>query len=235
MNEIPLGNIDNLRFKIDQPMTLDFDIEYRSLNLMTGLNGSGKSLMNKACWAFGTIMSILHANPPSINEAAQYVMDKTFEQQNFNGEMEAKYPNGNLKMVLCNGKVTSVEYYVDPKVKVCTPPLYMSTNIRTFQQIDQYLKVEKMLSNKEDLLNLYRLYDVVFVELLKNKLSSGLKANDEFKKAILEQFKLTYDFDTFAIENDSVVFIDKDGKRTNLSTLSAGEQSLVNMTLVSNW
>jgi hypothetical protein len=83
------------------------------------------------------------------------------------------------------------------------------------------------------MLDFYRLYDVVYIETLKQKLANGLKPTKEFKDAMANEFSMKYDFDTFAIENEGVVFIDKDGKRTNLSTLSAGEQSLINMNLAS--
>ncbi len=228
-----LGHLKHLKLKIDKPMALDFDLEYNKLSMFTGHNGSGKSLIMKLTWSFGTIMSILHHNPPSANEMAQYVMDKTFEQQNFNGEIEASFPNGSLKMSMDNGKVSRVEYYIDPEVKVITPSLYMSTNTRTFTQINQYLKIEKKFTSEEELLGIYRLYDMIYVNVLKAKLENGLKATKNFKDAMEKDFSMKYDFDTFAIENDAVVFIDKDGKRTDLSTLSAGEQSVINMNLAS--
>jgi len=226
-----LGQLKNLKLNIDKPMTLNFDMEYNKLTLLTGLNGSGKSLIMKLNWAFETIMSILIHNPPSADETVQYIMDSTFEQQDFNGEIEAFFPKGSLKAQFDNGKVKRVEYFVDPAVKIITPSLYMSTNTRTFTQINQFLKVEKLIKTEEEILSMYRLYDVVFVNVLKQKLGNGLKPTKNFKDSMANEFSMKYDFDTFAIENESVVFIDKDGKRTDLSTLSAGEQSLINMNL----
>jgi hypothetical protein len=231
--EKSLGQIKNMRFDIDKPMALKFDIEYNKLTLFTGLNGTGKSLIMKLNWVFGTVMSLLIHHPPSANETAQYIMDKTFEDQNFNGEMEAFYPNGSLKMFMENGKVMRVEYFIDPCVKVITPSLYMSTNTRTFTQINQYLKVEKHLPTKEEISNIYRLYDIVYIETLKMKLENGLKATQAFKDSMSNDFSMKYDFDTFALENEAVIFIDKDGNKRDLSTLSAGEQSLINMSLAS--
>lgn len=231
--EEELGHMQNIKFDIDKPMPLKFDIEFKTLTLFTGVNGAGKSLIMKLKWVFETIMSILVHNPPSATETVQYIMDKTFENQDFNGEIEAFFPKGSLKVSFDNGKVKHAEYFIDPAVKIITPSLYMSTNTRTFTQINQYLKVEKLIKNEEEILGLYRLYDVVFVNSMKKKLENGLKATKDFKDTMSSEFNMKYDFDTFAIENESVVFIDKNGKRINLSTLSAGEQSLINMNLAS--
>lgn len=231
--EQELGSMENIRMKIDKPMAMDFTIEYRKLNLFTGLNGSGKSLIMKMSWACETIMSILLSKAPSTDEAVQYVLDNCFDDQNFNGEIEATFPKGMLKLILDNGKIKSVEHFIDPSVTICNPSVFMSTNTRTFTQINQFLKIEKTSSDPENILQFFKLYDVIFVNILKHKLANGYKPTEEFKKTIKEEFKIEHDFDTFAIENDAVVWIDKDGKRSNLSTLSAGDQSLINMTLAS--
>jgi len=231
-NEV-LGHLQNLKMDIDKPIQMKFEIEYKNLNLLTGLNGSGKSLIMKLGWSFETILSILITNPPSANEAAQYILDKTFENQDFNGNIEATFKKGTLKLCMDNGKVSRAEFFIDPAVKVISPSIYMSTNTRTFIQINQFLKVEKLIKTEEELLSLYRLYDVIFVNVMKGKLKNGLKATQQFKESMSKNFDMKYDFDTFAIENDSVIFIDTNGKKTELSTLSAGEQSLINMNLAS--
>jgi hypothetical protein len=229
-----LGGLDRIKIKVDKPINIDFDIEYQKLSLFTGLNGSGKSLIMKLSWAFSTIMAILHAEPHHLaSDITQYVMDNTFEDQDFNGEIDATFRKGTLKMSIENGKIVRAEYYIDPAVKTCPSVTFMSKNTRTISQINQYLKLEKQLPTKDDLLEFYKLYDVAYVEQLKVRLEGGLKPTKEFKETLSKEFNIEHDFDTLAIENDVIVSIDKDGKRTNLSTFSDGDQSLITMTLAS--
>lgn len=107
----------------------------------------------------------------------------------------------------------------------------MEETLRTFSQIDQYLKVESMVKTVEGMLELYKLYDVAFMTRMKQKLEGGLKVSEEIKDTLKNNFELNVDLETIAIENNSVVYTDSKGKTSSLAMLSNGEQSLINMVL----
>lgn len=231
-----LGNIMKLSIHIDQPMKIDFDMEFQKLCLLVGLNGSGKSMMLKLHWALETIaVSVIHAKKAEqaldTKEVAQYVMDNTFSDQNFNGSITAYFTNGTLEIVLDKGKIIRASHEIDPEVKDAGVPIFMSANLRKFSEIDKYLKLEKMIG-VEKMTEMYRLYDVVFIQKMKAKLANGYKAPKSFKDGMLKFDGMEkHEFESFCIENDSVKFVDKSGIKRSLSSLSDGEQSLVNMVL----
>lgn len=234
-----LGNLGKLRIDIDQPMEMNFDTEFNKIVLLVGMNGSGKSMMLKLHWALGTIMAyVLGAKKAGVTvdtkAVTQYIMDGTFSDQNFNGLIVAYFEKGTLEIRIENGKVTQAGYELSAGVEEAATPVFMSGTLRKFSEIDQYLKTEKIVT-REKMPEMYRLYDIVFVERLKSMLAGGYKAPETFKKSMLSFDGMDrYDFDTFSIENETVYFADKEGKKRALSSLSAGEQSLVNMILANS-
>lgn len=231
-----LGHIKNVQCDITSPMTAKWDIALRELNILTGLNGSGKSLILKLNWVFGTIASTLVLNKEAmltseIEQMAQFVLDKTFDSQDFHGTIGATFEKASIKIVLDKGQVTSLEYVTDCLIDKASPPVFMSTTLRTFSQIDQYLKVEAMVKTMEGMLELYKLYDVAFIARMKQRLEGGLKVSEEVKDTLKNNFDLKIDLETIGIENNSVVYTDSKGKISNLAMLSNGEQSLINMVL----
>lgn len=231
-----LGALMKLSIHIDQPMKMNFDMEFQKLCLLVGMNGSGKSMMLKLHWALETtIVSVIQARkagqPIETKEVAQYVMDNTFSDQNFNGSIIAYFINGTLEIALDKGKVVHAGHNIDSEVKDAGVPIFMSANLRKFSEIDKYLKMEKLVGI-EKMTELYRLYDVVFVQQLKAKLTNGYKTPKSFKDSMLKFDGMEkHEFESFFIEDDSVKFVDKSGNKKSISSLSDGEQSLVNMVL----
>ena len=239
--EKPIGNIRSMTFKLeDPPLNID-EMELREIMILVGSNGSGKSLVLKFNWALAMIThSTIGARkmgaPITVNETAQFVLDNTFVDQNFTGKVECFFENGTTSVELKDGKVTSAGVDLDPGVNSCPTPIFMSTDLRTFEQIKQFLKMEKMAGgDKEKMLESYRLYDITYIESLKMKLSGGLTLPSAFRD-IMKNYELDkYDFREFFIEDETVKFKNGEGKARDLATLSKGEQSLVNMFLVNNW
>ena len=168
-------------------MKMDFDMEYQAIALLVGMNGSGKSLILKINWVVSTIMATLingkkmgHRLDPK--ETAQYVMDGTFSNQNFHGDITAYFENGTLEMSIDDGIVTMAGYDAGGVEEVPTP-IFMSTQTRTFDQIDMYLQMEKNLT-REQLLDSYPLYDMVFIERMKVFFDGGMKASPLFKETV---------------------------------------------------
>lgn len=236
-----MGHVKAMTIKLKEPA---FDIDNMAFNaiaLFVGQNGSGKSLVLKFNWATAMIAhTVINARqmgvPIDVQGISQYIMDNTFQNQNFTGLIAAHYENGTIELELEEGKLKRAACDYDPWVESAMTPVFMSTDMRTFDQIKQYFKMEKLLGSKEKILEAYRLYDVTYVEMLKVKLSKGLKATDAFKRAVLGFDGMEkYKFEEFFLKDESIWYKDDEGKEREMTTLSKGEQSLVNMVLANTW
>lgn len=228
-----LGHIKSMKIKTDLPVKMDMDMEYNKIMLFCGTNGTGKSLVMKYNWALGTIASIMtntHPMSPPLSKVAQEILDGTLEDQNINGELISRFENGTLKLTLENGKVQTSEFERGEGITTAPTPTFMSKVTRTFSQIHQYLQLEKELG-MERMLKTYRLYDVLYIAKMKARLSEGLEASPELKNA-LDGFDMAkHDIQKFILDNETVFFLNTAGERKSMSTLSDGEQSIVNMCL----
>ena len=232
-----LGHIGHMKIKTDQPVKMDFDMEYNQLVLICGTNGSGKSLVMKYNWALSTIASVMTnaaAMSPPLDKVAQEIFDGTLEDQNINGKLSADFGNAKLELTFENGKVKSSKFHRDDdEVGIAPTPVFMSTVTRTFSQIQQYLQLEKAVG-QEKMLKTYRLYDVVFVEKMKAALSKKIKLSENIKTALDNMDMGKHDIQELTLEDETFFFFNKAGKKTNVSTLSNGEQSILNMILASS-
>ncbi len=228
-----LGHIRSMKIKTDQPVKMDIDMEYNQLLLFCGTNGSGKSLVMKYNWAMATIASIMtnmaQMSPP-LTKIAQDILDGTLEDQNINGELTAVFERGTLKLTLDHGKVVDGSYSPEDDVTRAAVPVFMSKVTRTFSQIQQYLKLEKEVG-QEKMSKMYRIYDILYIEKLKHHLTTGFKLPENIKTA-LDGFDMAkHDIQELILENENVYFLNKIGEKKSLSTLSDGEQSLINMSI----
>lgn len=233
-----IGHVRTMTIKLDSP-PFDIDkMEFRALSLFVGQNGSGKSLVLKLNWMINAVaMTITGAKrmgvPFDSKALAQFTVDNTFVDCEFTGIVGAEWDNGVMEIILNAGKVEEVIMVIDDDVTV-PPPVFMSTDMRTFDQINQYLKFRKMLGgDQQKLLEMYRLYDFMYVESLIPRMKKGIKVGKQLK-ATFERFEPMgdYKFRSFHItddEDEMVYATYKDEKVRSLATLSKGEQSLINM------
>lgn len=242
--EKPLGQLKSMTIKIDSPIPLTIDnMEFNKLVLLTGLNGTGKTLIMKLNWTLATVFGvhILKGTlPPAIGgsmnleELTQYTFDHSFDDQNFNGMIAAEYDHGNISIGIDHGKVLSVNTSMDPQVEYSTPVIYMSTNMRTFEQIKQYLKIRKVVESEERMVDFYKLYDIAYIKFLQSKIDKSYTLSESSKEE-LKKFDLEkYDIQQVYINDDSVFWINSKDEHTDLSTLSKGEQSMINMLLANS-
>jgi hypothetical protein len=238
-NPKELGHLKHMTLKIDLPIPMDFDMDYNKLVLLVGTNGSGKSLVLKLSWLFNTVMSLglgqkLMAHvKTSFEELVQFTFDNTFDNQNFNGMVKGEFENGSLIIGLDHGKVQSLEMQMGDEIEEIPTPIFMSTELRTFDQIKRYLQLEKMSKTQDDILEFYKLYDVTFMETMKRKLQSHYELPQKIKD-ILPSYDLEkYDIQSIQMTDETLYFTNSKGDQRDLCTLSKGEQSLINMFLMS--
>lgn len=234
-----LGHLQHLTINIDAPIKMKaMKMDFKSIMVMVGQNRTGKTLVLKINWAMAMIPCLYLALRKNDNVStdvlaplAQELFDGTFEDQDFNGELGAQFKNGRIQVNLDKGRVTKV--YVDlDKVDTASPPIYMSTTMRLFSQIKTYLQTEKLVGHDDNrLMEFYRLYDIVFVRMLKEKIGGGKDIPENILGA-LKNFDLDrYDWKSVRIDDKSVYVTDGAGKERDLATFSNGEQAMFNMML----
>lgn len=228
-----LGHIKTMKIDTDQPAEMKFDMEYNTLMLICGKNGTGKSLVMKYSWALSTIASIMvngGSIAPPLKTVAQDILNGTLEDQNINGELGIVFERGNISVTLENGIVTKADFHCDDNVTAAAVPVFMSKVTRTFSQIQQYLKLEKEVGQVK-MSKMYRLYDMLYIEKLKHHLTNGFKLPENIKTALDNMDMAKHDIQELILENETIYYLNKKGEKKSMSTLSDGEQSLVNMTL----
>lgn len=243
--------IKRMIIKNESEPKMNFDIELRNLNLLTGLNGVGKSFILKLNFALTSFLASVHgisqsplvSHPRAYEEAMQYLLDGTYEDQRFTGEFTAEGDNARVKVILEDGQVMKVDHFVAPGTNVGAP-LFMSTTARTFQQIRAYLKFRKLMGvtdvSKPDqmpkMLEGYRLYDILYIEKLlvfiKNITPAQLMVIENQLKAFDQEFNISQL--TVTADESDILYTDDKVSDQSLTRLGNGHQALINMTIGSN-
>lgn len=229
-----LGQMTQLNVDIDQPMKLKTDLDMNGLNLYVGKNGSGKSLILKMTWALATIM-VFRINRSKSTETemlqiAQYVWDNTFEDNNFNGLVGALHPGGKVSIGFKNGKIESLLIDVDESIVDAPAPLFLSVTMRTFDEVERFFKLQDKIG-VDSMPEYYRLYDSVYAHKLKQSFESGITVNKEIEEMLLKFELDRYDIKSFGYKNEKFIYTNSKGEDKFVSSLSKGEQSLLNMKL----
>jgi energy-coupling factor transporter ATP-binding protein EcfA2 len=229
-----LGQITMLNVDIDQPIKLKSDLDVNKLNIYVGQNGSGKSLILKMTWALATIM-VFKINRKTTSEAeilqiAQYVWDNTFEDKNFNGLVGAIHPGGKISLGFKNGILESMNIDVAESIVDAPAPLFLSTTMRTFDEIERFFKLQDKIGI-DAMPEYYRLYDSVYAHKIKKQFEDEIIVDKDLEDS-LKNFNLDkYDIVSFRYKNNKFIFTNSKGEEKSMSSLSKGEQSLLNMKL----
>ena len=118
----------------------------------------------------------------------------------------------------------------------------MSSAMRTFDAISQYLKTRLMFKPAgaasvadrevvlEKMCTLYKLYDVIYVEVLIAK--APIKIDSTLAKTLQKDFEIKEEITEIGLDEAKGDFytVSKEGKKY-LTTYSKGEQSIINMLL----
>lgn len=223
------NKLDKLVLNITEPMKMDQELELAQLAVFVGQNNTGKSFLLKVAFALGAIGQI-RTVAPGPNSFAQFVFDSTFVDQKFDGLFKAIYTMGSVSVEIKEGRVAAVDAQGET-----TPVTYMSSDMRTFDQMTTYLRIRKSAGDNplvfmQKMLEAYRLYDVTYMEGFLIKLP--LLLPDRVKQH-LEGFGFREPIVSIEADLDKCEFLAvlKDGTKKNISTYGKGHQSILNMAL----
>ncbi len=102
--------------------------------------------MMKLSWVLQMISQLVVLKQP-LKEGAQFIIDKSVPETQMMGTIGLKYNNGAvIKVELLEGKVTGVDYLGFEKIDQPSRCIYMSSEMRLFISIKQYLTLRKLVS-----------------------------------------------------------------------------------------
>ncbi len=228
-----LGNLQMLHLDIDQPIKMKVDLTMQSINLYVGKNGSGKSLILKIIWALSTIM-VFKVNKKcsdiELEQVAQYVWDNTFEDNNFTGAIKAIHIGGNIGINLRDGKVILISVNIAESIKECSTPIFMSTTMRTFEEIERYFKLQDKIGI-DSIPEYYKLYDSIYANKIKDQFEKIIFVDEKLEESIKKFEMDKYGIKEFFLKDEKFMYLNDKGEEKQMASFSKGEQSLLNMML----
>jgi len=246
----------HIKMDIVNPIVLNADIEMKQFNIICGANNAGKTLSNKLYWASNMFFSskmIAHItnykDKKSDEEIFQFIMNSTFDDQKFEGDFEfyvrdelLKAPFYSVKYKIEEGNVKNILCDYPEDIMHVGVPIYLSTFSRDFSNFERYLKTKKMLGiekltdfeSMEKLTEWFKFYDISAFENLMKKfedLDNVISILDSVKTILGREF----DMKGIEIDNEEckIYFINRNGQRKRLTSLGAGEQSIIIMMIAS--
>jgi len=249
-----LGHIQSMRMDLKGLMQMETDMDIGPLTVLVGANGVGKSLIMKLSFAIGQIsnaiiMSRVTKNHIDIDPFAQFVLDHTFDDQDFTGELYTRYEHSNITITLDKGKVIKIVHEEVDGLDTPTNIIYMSSSLRLFSSIAMYLKLRKRTgkTNYEDILGEmvkdYTLYDVMYVESLIKR--CPIEVTPRLETILSEgfDFKLRQELEKDGEDREGKMIFSVDLEKCEfylqlqdkdpfyISRFGAGHQSIINMTI----
>lgn len=200
-----IGTVDFLDVDLSNP-SMKFTSVYRSLNLVTGLNGTGKTLSNVLLFVVGTaLMSFIELSKEipdfslykekikeSFTKIVNYCIDIKLE-----GNIQITYSSGcSFRLYFKEGKVIDFTYYFSSNINdfEVTPPKYLSTNLRLFSSIEVYLTLLNTIkqTSKDDdefiekSLENVKLYDFILLASLLANINKEIYISQEFIELLMD-------------------------------------------------
>lgn len=252
-----LGQLSKLKINVDECFIpfKNLDMDFNKLAILTGMNSSGKSVLNKLTWCLSMVMNTAltskSASPELLQMICQEILDGTFFEQDIDGSILAKYDCGSsIEIKIDKGKVIDFKIDYAEGTKASAIPIYMSTETRKISYTANYMKFKKSVEiddlkfisglKAKLLADSYRIYDYLFMEKLIEIIRSG-KQNmvcpdiEDDGMTIIEKRLSRFDSKSFGIKKvflDEVncrIMIEINGSKKDCNVLGAGEQSLLTM------
>lgn len=249
----PLGHIDTINAALDQPQMKALSLSIKSITLMCGMNGTGKSFVLAMSWFMGWVSNaiILYVQklPQGVNiqnvikEAAQFGQDKTFDLKDIHGSVECIYQSGfSLKVTWDKGKIVDISWNGLTNEIQPQQMIYMSSAMRTFENISMYLKFRKQKISAQSIApemivylmaEDFKLYDVLYIEKL---IAISPQAIDPSMQDHLAHFidpkEKVEMMKIFGVDlNKCEFWVGDSNEKRFISSYSKGEQAIINMAL----
>ena len=237
-----LGQACNIECELDQPLKMHLStMELKSLSLMCGKNGSGKTMINKIIYfasmftfidlgKYSGMFADLGYTGETGEDLCQFIFDHTFiNPEEISGKMTVFFENGTFSCRIEEGKVKELIATYNADVKEGTYPRYMSTATRLFTAMEPILTLFKVLP-KGDILKHCMLFDLFHCLAIQNfamtvkDLSAGL--TEKLKEDGLDIASLLYDE-----TSGKFSYVDSQNNTRPVGSLSNGHQSLLNIYL----
>ena len=244
------------KFEMTHPTEMSTNMNFNKLTVICGMNGAGKSLVQKLMWASHTFLNMklvekvtgIKDTEKDDTTVLQYILDNTFDEQNFNGEFEWHMRDELLKVSfyvlqykLTDGKVSDIHMSYPEDAQPGGGATFLSKDARCFGNIERYLKTKKMLNiteltgwkDLEALGDWFKLFDIFAIEQFLAKFDKAapliqmLKSfggTDELLKIDLVDLKADS-------STGKLYYINSKSEQKSLTTLGAGEQSIIMMLL----
>ena len=238
------GHLMKCTIKLEQPKFNFEDIEFNKVCLLVGQNGSGKSLLLKFNWLFSSILQFVVLYKTMTNDELKkhftFLFEHSFDKNDFTGEFIMYFENATVYTKMTNGVIELFSCDLDPEVEDSVTPIFMSKNTRTNDDIVKYMKIKKMCGAEltEECINklfgFYKVYDVSFIELMLKKINGKVISKEQAEKFSESFSGMKHIEGTIHVDYDNCTIIctnEETKESINFCTLSAGEQSLLNMTL----
>jgi hypothetical protein len=227
-----MTTIESLTIDCIKPMRLDYaNIEFNHLNLLTGMNNTGKSFMLKVVYALTISLRILYSNYNNLlqvkEEVCKHVFDSTFSNQDFTGKFLVTLSNSLIFSVdMKDGIVITVEISNPNNITDIPSIVYMSSQMRLFTSMEYYLQARKRVNNDPNkLLSEFKLYDIEAVEKFIAKCPIKLKP-----ELFLSEHDAK-DASTLSVDLDECKFHINytTGEKRDMSYFGSGQQAWLNM------
>lgn len=243
-----LGNISYVKYELTTP---NFNVEIkdmRDISILTGHNGSGKTLHLVMMWCINTLVDAKYRykfkSEAAFKQMCENVFKYAFVDLELEGSITAKYNEGlEFNIAFTEGKVTRVSITKDNNVIVNTQTQFLSKQTRVFTDINRYYSIKDAICPESirfssfyeptpelgALLRMYRIYDILFMERFKEVLTT----KQDIDKELVETFETDNlkDLKSIQYTGGRLVGFKEDGSELNLETLGAGEQSILVMYL----
>lgn len=233
-----LGNLQQVDMDLTAPLPIKSGMTMNQLTVLIGPNGTGKTfyLINSYC--LGSIMaSVLMTGSGTAAKAySQFVYDNCFKDQNINGKISATYQSGaGLNLVFEKGQIKDLSFQNLESYTHAAQPIFMSSGMRLFTPISQYLKLRKRLNigrqlkpgDLHELLQDYTLYDISYIESL--IASTPITITPQLKSS-LEEFDITENITSFDVDLEkSDFYVVIDDQKKYMTTYGSGHQAAINM------